>query len=183
MSVKTNLLLALILWLVATPSFSQNRTGFQAPKKDKAALQNTKKTMLGMTLEMNRKSGAAWQDIRSAAPFPLPLFRGNQTKFFKPNAAAGAFLENSHSHNISLITRDPAASVYQFYARALPSAGFVIDNKFPSQVGRARIMVLKGDSPKSCASVTVAPKDDATGPASQVSITVFDKPAPPAAKK
>jgi len=182
MSIKTNLLFALILGLVAAPSFAQNRSGYQAPKKDAVALQNTKKTMLGMTLDMNRKDGTAWQDIRSAVPFPLPLFRGNQTRFFKPSAAAGAFLENSHNHNITILTRDPALSVYQFYARALPSAGFVIDTKYPNQVGKARILVLKGDSPKSCASVTIAPKDDATGPAAQVSITVFDRPLAPVKK-
>ncbi|MBX9719848.1 MAG: hypothetical protein K2X81_00500 [Candidatus Obscuribacterales bacterium] len=180
MSIEKKLLIALILALVFSPAgYTQH---FKPPKKNTAELQKTKATMQEMALNMARKQSSYWQDISSAPSFPLPLYKGNQTKFFKPSAGATALLENSHNRTITMITQDPAATVYQYYQRELPTAGFVLDRKFPSQVGKAGIFVLKGDSAKSCASVTITPKVTPTSMAAQITISVFDIPVAPVKK-
>lgn len=179
MSAKTKIVSVLMLGFVAVPGFSQNTSGVKRIYKNTAELEKTKRTMQGMAMDMSRKGGNSWQSINTAPSFPLPLFRGNQTTFYKPPAAAAAFLENSHNHNITMQTRDPAANVYQFYESTLRSSGFTLDPKLPRTAGKlGRIFVMRGESPTAYASVSIAMKDDAAGPASQISITVVNKPAP-----
>lgn len=150
----------------------------QRIQKNPAQQQQIKTTMQAMAVDMAKKSGNGWQDINSAPSFPVPLFRGNQTKFFRPNAAAAAYLENSHSHSITILTRDPAASVFQYYEKNLQASGFTLDTKLPRQVGKlAKAFVLRGESPAAFAAISIATKDDPAGPASQITISVINKQA------
>lgn len=166
------------------PCFGQN-TQAKAPHKQTAfEKEQVRLAARNMALEIAKGSmgNDGWQDINSAPSFPVPLFKGNQTKFLKADSRIPTFA-SSQNRMMTIFTRDPAASVYMWYAKALPAAGFVIDPKFPTQVGKKLlVMMLKADSPTATASVNVIRKDDPTGPGAQISISVFNRPLQPKKK-
>lgn len=190
MSFKKNcVFIGLVLACAAAPSFAQNQPQNQQPnynpiKQNPAEREKIRRTVQELAIGMSRTkdgAGGAWQDISSAPSFPLPLFRGNQTKFA---GQASAYFQklNPNCRQINIYTRDPAPNVYQFYAGNLPSSGFVLDNSVPRVVGKSgQAYLLKGESQTAFATVSISKKDDPSGPGALISIAVINK--PPKAKK
>lgn len=120
-------------------------------------------------------SAAVWTDI-SMAPgnFPLPIFRGNQTKFLKVANAGAIDSLNKFGKQLSLQSKDPANIVYAWYLKYLPASGFKIDEKLKQPPG-GRAYVLKADSDKMQAMISIVPMDDAAGPGAQIQLTASYK--------
>lgn len=158
--------------------FAQNQQQVKPHKQTEFEKEQVRQTARAIALELAKgnmgKDG--WQDISSAPTFPAPLFRGNQTKFLRADSRIPTFAV-SQNKIMTLFTRDPMMTVYSWYARALPAAGFVLDPKFPAQGGKKmRFMMLKGDSPTTTCNVNILQKDDQNGPGAQISISVFNRP-------
>jgi hypothetical protein len=162
----------------------------QAPvkphKQTAAEKEQVKQTARNIALELAKASMGkdGWQDISSAPSFAAPLFRGNQTKFLKADSRIPTY-QVSQNKIMTLFTRDPVTTVYTWYARALPASGFVLDSKFPAQKNnnQMQVMMLKGDSPTATCSVSILKRDDQNGPASQISVSVFNRPVSAQAQK
>jgi hypothetical protein len=131
--------------------------------------------------QVTRTSGdqlVSWVDISAAPSFPVPLFRGNQTKFRKANAGAAlAQKMNDYSKQMTLMTRDSMLNVYQWYTSYLPSSGYKVDDRSSKLLPGGRIYLVKADSTKVQATITISAMNDANGPATQIVITVKNQPA------
>jgi hypothetical protein len=180
MSIKRNAAgIATTLLMIAAPAFSQDTV----KSTDPAVLARQKHNVLMAGRELvpalsQDKNAAGWQDISAAPSFPVPLFRGNQTKFMKLNTGAGETLEetiNKYGRQITMMTNDSPYVVYQWYSRYLPSSGFKIDDRFPKQAAGGRTYLVKGDSSRAQAIVTIAPTNNGREQGSQITVTVSNR--------
>ena len=168
----------MLISVMYCPCLAQN-TPVKPHKQTAAEKEQVKQTARNIALELAKASMGkdGWQDISSAPSFAAPLFKGNQTKFLKADSRIPTY-QVSQNKMMTLFTRDPVSTVYTWYARALPAAGFVLDSRMPASGGKKmQFMMLKGDSPTATCNVSIVKKDDQNGPASQISVSIFNRPA------
>jgi hypothetical protein len=183
MSITRNVACLALLLSIASPVFSQSSWNNADPQAMEKSRQRQEVLNEGRELAptvARDKNAVGWLDISTAPSFPVPLFRGNQTKYLRLYTGAGAALEGSmskHGRQMNLTTRDSSGVVFQWYTKYLPSSGYKLDDKFPKAAPGSRAYLVKANSEKSQAMITIVSKDDAYGPASQIIITVSPKPA------
>lgn len=185
-----NIICAFALVLIASPSFGQSPTRKMAdPHALEKARQKQSILIAGRELApivAKDRNAAGWLDISAAPDFPVPLFRGNSTRFMKVYTGADAALEetmNKYGRQMIMETQDSPYIVYQWYSRYLPAAGYKLDERYPKQAPGGRAYMVKGDTDKSQAIVTISPKNDMAMPGSQITVMVMPKVAVPVMRK
>lgn len=164
------ILMALIL-LSACPAYCQKKTQMERTLETQRIINAHRESSTTLTRDAN---AAMWMDVGAASDFPVPLFKGNQTKVMRTSVPAGVDT-SKFGKQLILFTRDPATTVSQWYRRYLPGAGFKLDDKFPAQSTGGKFYMVRADSPKYNTMITIVPKDDAQGPGSQVTLVATPK--------
>lgn len=123
----------------------------------------------------NDNANDMWLDISAASTleFPVPLFKGKQTKVMN---VGGSFVSGSmYGRQVILQTRDSAYDVYIWYKQNLGSYGYTINEKYPAKALFGQSYMVRGDSEKEQAMVSINPQFDDKGACTHIQVSVAPK--------
>ena len=121
-------------------------------------------------------SNSLWLDVTAAESlkYPIPLFRGRQTKILR-NTEGSLASDSMYGKQVILQTRDSAHDVFMWYRSALPSAGYVLNERYPAQSLFDQSYMVRGDSQTDQAMVSINAQNDERGPCTHIQVSIAPK--------